>query len=100
MKGLYLYTKSEDRINGPIQEPMTKGEIRALYVDNERVATVRAILHPSDGKSCSGCYLKSIRETTKWCMIPIAREGDAVLGSTCCSYSCILKDIEEILENL
>ena len=99
MKGLYLYTKSEDRINGPIQKPMTEGEIRELYVDNKRLAVVRAV--PSDVITCSGCYLKALKRPNKGCMIPTAYVNGAALGGFCCgSAKIIIKEIDEILENL
>ena len=92
MKRLYLYTKSEDRANGPIQKPMAEGEVRELYVDNERVATLRAIQHPSGGISCSGCYLRDLRTTVKTCMIPVKHAGGTALGGFCCgSEKVILK---------
>lgn len=99
MKGLYLYTKSDDRRTGPIQNPMAEGEIRVVYVDNRRVAVVRAI--PSDSTSCFGCYLNGLSETTKGCMIPTERVGDTAIGAVCCgSEKVILKNVEEILEEL
>lgn len=99
MKGLYLYTKSEDLVNGPIQEPMAEGEVRVLYVDNERAAIVQAVR--SDGISCDDCYLRDLRETTKWCMIPIKHGGSTVVGGVCWAYNkLILKNVEGLLEEL
>lgn len=105
MKRLYLSSHDIDGL--PMQDCMTAGEQRELYLDGKFVAIVRAV--PNNTQSCESCYLDLDSDNNSlqgMCRIPVTYIGESTTGQPvpigvgCCGYNTIIEHVGDTMEQL